>query len=199
MNDAIVHFTIGSSLFMTIYPCLFLHYGSSQADPRDLETSLVSPPMLMYCTPVIFGALFAFMYAYMGFVPRKYNDFYVRYVVAATAASFVMSILYHYVLHVQDRWFGMEHPEMSHIVVPLFYAGLFSTIGLWLRSQILYGPSPTSSSSSSSSSGSSSGSVLTPSSVPSSIPVGFPGGFPAGLGSPGRPTTYDLLAQQSGK
>ena len=55
---------------------------------------------------------------------------------------FLISLILHYIFHVQDRWLKMESPEICHLLTPIFYFVLFYTLGVWMRQQILYGPAP---------------------------------------------------------
>lgn len=174
IDEEIVHYVIASSIFITMYPLIFVYSGYLHLTPEEQVEKRSVFAGLLFGLPLLFGILFASVYRLLGIVPRKYNGVYLRYIVAGSVSGFLISLILHYGFHIQDTWLNMENPELSHILTPLFYFVFFYTFGSWIRAQILYGSTPSSSTSSSS---------------PSS--------------SPPKPTTslstYDKLAQMSGQ
>jgi drug/metabolite transporter (DMT)-like permease len=161
MNDAIVHFTIGSSPIVTIFPFMILYsaYGKLTEDEKD--ESKLSFASLAVGLPIASGIVFALLYNSLGgIIPRKVqNKLYLRFVVCGALTTVVLSLVLHYVFHIHEDWLEIQNPLFSHILVLLFYLLLYFTIGQWLRGQLLYGPQkPSTSSSSGSSSGSGSSS-----------------------------------------
>lgn len=176
IDEEIVHYVIASSIFITIYPFIFIYTGYQNLTPLEKEEYSKTFTGLVFALPILFGVLFALGYRLLGFVPRKYNNIYIRYIVAGATTGFLVSLILHYVFHIQDRWLKMENPEASHLLAPIFYFILFYTFGVWVRAQILYGSAPPSSTSSPS--------LPKPPSIPiSTTPV----------------STYDKLAQLSKK
>jgi hypothetical protein len=167
MNDEIIHFIIGSSLFITIYPYFYLLYIYQYIPDKEKSKHVISLSSLLFLLPVMFGLFLAIVYKITEpIIPRKTNQgIYLRFIVSGSISSLIVSLICHYVFHIQDTWLRMENPESSHIIIPIFYFVVFYTVGVWIRGQILYGPQPTTSSSLvSSTSSSSTPSLPTPSS-----------------------------------
>jgi len=144
VDEELVHYTIASTLFITLYPYIFIYCGYQNLTPDEKEIYQNQFCLLMFLLPVLFGIIFALSYRCMGFIPRKVKDIYIRFIVAGAWTGFLISLILHYIFHVQDRWLKMESPEICHLLTPIFYFILFYTLGVWMRQQILYGPSPTS-------------------------------------------------------
>jgi hypothetical protein len=190
MNDAIVHFVIGSSPIVTIFPYFVVYNAWNKLTPDEKKQTKFSFEDVCVVIPILFGVSFALSYYFLQIIPRKTKDIYTRYVVCGAIAGVIVSLVCHYVFRIQTEWMGLESPNSSHIIVGIFYLALFYTIGQWLRSQILYGPTAPSSSSSSPSSSSSSSS-----SSPSSSGGGNP---PPSLTSPSV-TKFDAIKNAATK
>jgi len=152
MNDAIVHFVIGSSPIVTIFPCFVVYNAWIKLTPDEKAQTKFSFEDVCVIIPIVFGVSFALSYYFLQIIPRKTKDIYTRYVVCGAIAGVIVSLVCHYVFRIQTEWMGLENPNSSHIIVGVFYLALFYSVGQWLRSQILYGPTSSSGSSSSSSS-----------------------------------------------
>lgn len=148
MYEDIVHFIIGSSILILVYPMLYLYNAYNQLTEEEKLSLRISYSTWMLIFPLMSGFIFACMYRCLYMVPRKYNNFYIRFIISGVVTSLILSLLCHYVFHIQDVWLKLEHPESSHVFVPIFYAIVFMTIGVWLRALILYGPPESSSNSS---------------------------------------------------
>lgn len=155
MNDAIVHFTIGSSPLVTIFPFMIMYSAYSKLSDEEKEDSKISFAGLAVLLPIASGVVFAILYNMLGsIIPRKVqNKLYLRFVICGALSTFVLSLLLHSVFHIHEDWLGVSNPLMFHFLVLGFYLILYYTIGQWLRHQLLYGPAQPSKSSSSSSSG----------------------------------------------
>lgn len=156
MNDAIVHFTIGSSPLITIFPFMILYNAYAKLTDEEKEDSKLSFAGLAVMLPIASGVVFAILYNVLGgLIPRKVqNKLYLRFVICGALSTFVMSLILHYVFHIQEDWLDVQNPTMFHLLVLAFYLILYYTIGQWLRYQLLYGPAQPASKSSSSSSSS---------------------------------------------
>ncbi len=181
MNDAIVHFVIGSSPIVTIFPYFVVYNAWNKLTPDEKSQTKFSFEDVCAVIPILSGFFFAISYYFLQIIPRKTKDVYTRYVICGAIGGIVVSLACHYVFRIQTEWMGLENPNSSHIIVGIFYLALFYTVGQWLRSQILYGPSQPSSGSSSSGSSSSGSSSSGSSSSP-----------PAGLTSPSV-TKFDAI------
>lgn len=158
MNDAIVHFTIGSSPLVTIFPFMILYSAYSKLSDEEKEDSKLSFTGLAVLLPIASGVVFAILYNLLGsIIPRKVqNKLYLRFVVCGALSALVVSMVLQSVFHIHEDWLGIQNPLMFHVLVLGFYLVLYYTIGQWLRHQLLYGPTQPSKSSSPSSSSSTS-------------------------------------------
>lgn len=155
-NDDVVHFVLGSSVFVSIFPLMALYSGYHNLTQSQKENSPISFEVLAITLPITYGILTAISYKLLSFVPRKIQDsIYLRYVVAGVVPCIIINAGLQY-LGIHTDWVQMDNPVLSYLLVPIFYFMFFYTFGQWLRAQILYGPTPKSSSSSGSSSGGSS-------------------------------------------
>jgi nitrate/nitrite transporter NarK len=170
MNDEIVHFVIGSSLFITIFPLLYLYTAFDRLTETEKRKSRISFNLLSICLPIAFGLGFAMMYRLLsGVIPRKTGDIYTRFIVCGAINALFISLILEHILSIYTDWLKVPNPLLCHLCITLFYLIVFYTLGTWIRAQILYGPQPTSSSSSYSSYSQPSPSYQ-PSSSPSSSP-----------------------------
>jgi len=140
MYEDIVHFIIGSSVMILIFPMLYLHGAYNRLSEEERATLHVSYPTLVLILPILSGFIFACTYRCLSMIPRKYNNIYIRFITTGIMTSLILSLMFHYVFHIQDKWLKMENPVSCHLFVPLFYAIVFWTIGIWVRALILYGP-----------------------------------------------------------
>lgn len=169
MNDAIVHFTLGTSPLLFLVPYFMIGNAYSQLTEDEKEDSMISFTTLVIGLPIVFGLVFALVYNYLGFIPRKQSkQLYLRFVFSGALAALLVSLLLHYVFHIQDDWMQVENTAMFHGAVFIGYLVYFYTVGQWIRYQVLYGPPSSSSSSSSSGKSKSSSSSSTRSSSSSS-------------------------------
>jgi len=145
IDEELVHYTIASTIFITLYPYIFIYCGYQNLTPEEKELYQTQFTRLMFLLPIMFGMIFALSYKCMGFIPRKVKNIYIRFIVAGAWTGFLISLILHYIFHVQDRWLKMESPEICHVLTPIFYFILFYTLGVWMRQQILYGPQATAS------------------------------------------------------
>jgi hypothetical protein len=151
-NDDVVHFVLGSSIFVSIFPLIVLYTGYNNLTQAQKDESPISFEILAIALPIVYGILTAISYKLLSLVPRKIQDsIYLRYVIAGTVPSIIINFGLQY-LGIHRDWLQMENPSLSYILVPLFYFIYFFTFGQWIRSQLLYGPSEPSKSKSSSSS-----------------------------------------------
>jgi len=142
----VVYFIIGTSPFIIIYPWLYLYHAYSKLSLHEKDESVISFETLTLLLPLLFGFGIPLMNRLLELlVPRKIEFLnryiYLRYIVAGTLTSLLISLLFHYVFHIQDKWLRLENPNISHIIVTVFYFIVFIFIGSWLRSHILYGSS----------------------------------------------------------
>lgn len=161
MNDAIVHFTIGSSPIITIFPFLVLYNAYSNLSEEEKTDSRISFTAIVAFLPIVSGIMLAITYKILEkLVTRKTSQgIYLRFVVSGAISALVISLILDYGLHIYQDWLDMDNNTiMFHATVLIFYLILYYTIGQWLRAQLLYGPQKPSSSSSSSKSHSSSSS-----------------------------------------
>ncbi len=141
MNDAIVHFVIGSSPIITIFPYFMLYNAHNRLTDEERKSSRISFQTLCVALPILYGMIFAILYSCCGFIPRKTgNSTYTRFIICGSLTSLLVSLLLHYLFHIHQEWFGIENPNLYHIGTFVFYLVLFYTIGQWLRAQLLYGP-----------------------------------------------------------
>jgi hypothetical protein len=142
-NMQIIHFIIASSPFILIYPYIYLYHSYSQLSEIEKSESVISFEILALLLPLLAGGGFALTYEMLTpIVPRKIKNTYFRYIISGIVTSLLISLIFHYGFHIQDKWIKMSTPETSHLLVPLFYTIIFYTLGVWLRSHILYGSSP---------------------------------------------------------
>lgn len=141
-NVDIDYFIIGSSPFIVLYPCIYLYHAYSRLTQEEKDDSTISVETLLILLPLLFGGgLVLFNKLLAPIIPRKIHDsYYPRFIFAGVLTSFVLSIIFQYIFHIQDTWLHMSNPELSHIIVPVFYLVVFSTLGIWMRAHILYGP-----------------------------------------------------------
>ncbi len=144
MNDAIVHFTLGSTPIVSIFPLIVLSNAYSRMSDDEKEGSQLTIQTLCIALPVMYGLFFATLYSCLGIIPRKIQTTYVRFIVCGALASLCIGLILDYVFHVHEDWLHISNTYIFHIGTFLFYLCLFYTIGQWLRSQILYGPTPSS-------------------------------------------------------
>lgn len=142
MNDAIVHFTIGTCPVITIFPFFILYNVHNRMTDEERENCKISFNTLCLGLPIAYGIIFAMVYSCLSVIPRKTKNTYTRFVVCGALSSLLISLILHYVFHIHDEWLNIQNPSMAHIGIFIFYLIAFYTIGQWLRSQILYGPSP---------------------------------------------------------
>lgn len=140
MNDAIVHFVLGSSPIITIFPFLCLANAYEDLTVEEKEESKISPTTLFIVLPILYGVLFAIIYNLLEIIPRKIRNDYMRFVVCGALAASLVSVILHYALNIYHHWFKIENPLMFHVGVFIFYLGVFYTVGQWVRAQVLYGP-----------------------------------------------------------
>lgn len=145
VDEELVHYTIASTLFITLYPFIFIYFGFQNLTPEEKIDQQSKLTLLIFLLPILFGLIFALSYKVMTFIPRKMKNIYLRFIIAGAWTGFLISVIMQYVFHVQDRWLKMENPEVCHLFAPVFYFVLFYTLGVWMRQQILYGPVSTSS------------------------------------------------------
>lgn len=151
MNDAIVHFVLGSSPVITIFPFVMLYTAYNNLTPDERENSRISLSTLCITLPFMYGIIFAMLYNVLSIIPRKTKDTYTRFVVCGALTALIISLILHYVFQIHTDWLKLENPTIYHIGIFVFYLAVFFTIGQWVRAQVLYGPTSPSSSSSSSS------------------------------------------------
>jgi hypothetical protein len=146
MNDAVVHFVIGSCPLITIFPYFVIANAHNRMSDEEKDDAKISFNTLCCLLPFTYGIVFAMVYSCLGLVPRKTKNIYTRFVVSGAITSVIISLLLHYVYHIHDEWLELQNPNFCHILVGLFYLVFFYTVGQWIRSQILYGPTKPSSS-----------------------------------------------------
>lgn len=141
MNDAIVHFAIGSCPLITIYPYFILYQSYNRLSEEEKSNVNVSFSTLCITLPILYGILFAVVYHLSSFIPRKVNNsIYLRFVVTGALSSMLVSIFLDYVFNVHRQCLHIDNTMMYHIIVFVFYLVLYYTIGQWFRAQLLYGP-----------------------------------------------------------
>lgn len=149
INDAIVHFIIGASPVVTIFVYIILlhnYYTLTQEEKDEIGSDLV---LLFFLLPVLYGIIMAILYICLGSIPRKTsNGIYLRFIISGALASVVVSLLCHYCSTSYNALMKIEDVAMFHVLVFVFYIVFFYTVGQWLRAQLIYGPTPTKSSSS---------------------------------------------------
>lgn len=145
IDEELVHYTIASTIFITMYPYIFIYCGYQNLTPDEKVEYQGQYARLMFMLPILFGLIFALSYKCMVFIPRKVKNIYIRFITAGAWTGFLISLILHYIFHIQDRWLKMETPEICHLLTPIFYFILFYTLGIWMRQQILYGPAQPSS------------------------------------------------------
>lgn len=150
MNDAIVHFTLGTCPIITLPPFITLIHAYGNLTVEEKENSFISLPTLLVSLPILVGIFLSIIYSLLGFIPRKTSDnTYLRFVLSGGLTALFMSLIFHYCFNIYEDWFDVENPNIIHICVFISYILYFYTIGQWIRYQVLYG-SPVSTSSSTS-------------------------------------------------
>jgi hypothetical protein len=140
MDEDITHYMIGSSIFVTLYPLVYLTFAHNKLSDEEKENLRVSLPTVCLMIPILFGLLFTITYRIITFVPRSTSGgLYLRFVVAGAVASLLLSLIAHYGFNIQTDWLHMENPHVSHMFIPIFYFVLFYTVGLWFRAMLRYG------------------------------------------------------------
>lgn len=140
LNEELVHFVIGSSMFIVIYPLIYFYYTYSKMTELEKHALSISLESLLLFLPIVYGVLFALLYSVLSIIPRKYDTFYIRFSVCGALAAVCVSLVLHYGFNVYEEWLECDSPEMCHVGVFSFYLILYLTIGTWLRTQLLYGP-----------------------------------------------------------
>ncbi len=159
MNDIVTHFTLGTCPFIFLVPYALIGHAYYQLSEEEKEDATISFTTLVIALPIVFGIIFAVFYNYFKFIPRKTSSsVYLRFVMCGALTAVAVSLLLHYVFHIQDEWMGYENTNMFHGAVFILYFIYFYTIGQWIRYKVLYGPAPVKKSHRSSSSSSSSSS-----------------------------------------
>jgi O-antigen/teichoic acid export membrane protein len=138
-NDAIVHFVIGSSFFITIFPYLILFFAYKKLTPEEQKESKISLETMCLLLPFFFGISFAVSYRCLKIIPRKNGETYTRFIVCGGISAFIVSLIFDFVLNIQQGWLHMENTTMCHILIPIFYIIVFYTIGIWIRSHLIHG------------------------------------------------------------
>lgn len=162
LNEELVHFVLTSSFFIIIYPLLFLYHAYNHLTDEEKKESKINFEQIAIFLPIVFGVIFAIIYNITSsIIPRKYKDIYVRYIASGVITSIIINFIFQYGFGIHDIWLKLENPNITYVLVPLFYFIVFFTIGVWLRQQVLYGPD--------SGSNSASPSISPSSMIPSSI------------------------------
>lgn len=140
MNDAIVHFVLGASPVVMLYPYLVLHSAHRNMSEEERQKTRISVDTLFFVLPIVYGLLFSMLYNCCGFIPRKMGDTYFRFIMCGALASLGTSLLLHYLFRIHTDWIKTTSPMACHAAVFVFYLIVYYTIGQWLRAQVLYGP-----------------------------------------------------------
>lgn len=147
MNDAIVHFVLGSTPIFTTIPLIVLYHGYTKLTDEEKLESKISFGSVAILFPILFGFLFALIY-YMtsSIIPRKVRDtIYLRYVLSGSIAALCLSLIAHHIFNIYEDWLEIENPLGWHASIFVLYLILFFSLGQWVRQQVLYGPTPTAS------------------------------------------------------
>lgn len=140
MNDELMHFTIGSSLFITTYPLVYLYYVYQQLTPEQINACPISFSTMAILFPAASGLLFTVFYRLMNFIPRKHGDtIYTRFYVTGALSMLAISLLLDYGLNIYKNWLPQLDPKAIHLFVFGFYLVVYFIIGGWMRVQIIYG------------------------------------------------------------
>lgn len=143
INDAIVHFIIGSSPVITIFIyTIMLHnyYTLTLEEKQEVESDLV---LLLFLIPILYGFSMAMLYICLGVIPRKTsNSIYLRFIMSGALSSVIVSLLCFYFIPSYSILMRIDDVSMFHVFVFVFYLVLFYTIGQWIRAQLIYGPTP---------------------------------------------------------
>ena len=143
MNDAIVHFVIGSSPIITVFPFFILYNAHNRLSEEDKENCKISFNTLCMVIPFLYGTVFAVLYAALSaIIPRKIKNIYSRFIICGALSAMIISLIMDHILHIHTDWLNIENTNMYHVCTFIFYLILYYTVGQWLRSQILYGPTP---------------------------------------------------------
>ena len=170
MNEDLMHFLISSSPLMYCILLVLLIF-----DYEDLQKHINLG--LLAGLPFFMGFLHFILYRLLYFVPRKHGDtFYTRFIISGVVAASIITLIF-IAIGVFDKY-SKEKDILFIIWVAsaIIHTILYISIGIWLRTQIVYGStqayqdairyasrgSSSSSSSSSSSGSSNSGAYRTP-------------------------------------
>jgi hypothetical protein len=141
MKDELLHFTIGSSVFIMIYPLVLLYNAHKHMSQEEIDNTTygLSLEMIIFGLPIAFGLLFAFLYKFLTIIPRKYEEIYVRFILTGVLTAVTLSLILDYVFDVPHQWLHIDNTLGFHLGVMVFYFVVFYVIGVWLRTQIIYG------------------------------------------------------------
>jgi len=140
MNNAIVHFVIGSTPLVTFFIYFILYIVYHRLSDDEKEESKIQFSTLVMILPPLYGILFALLYFFLGMVPEKNKDIHTRFILAGALSATIVSLILDYVYNIYAHWFHIDNTGLIHIGTFIFYFLFYYTIGEWLRTQILYGP-----------------------------------------------------------
>jgi hypothetical protein len=121
MKDTIKLFTIASSIFVLIFPFLYLR-GLKSPSFENISILL----------PFYYGISFVVLnYLLQSVIPDKRT----RYLVAGAIIGFVLSLIGRFVYNVPEKIFNI--PENSvHIIAPILYAFIFGVVVYYIDESI---------------------------------------------------------------
>jgi hypothetical protein len=134
MNENLMHFLIGSSVFITIYPMCYLYNLQQQLTEEEKLQVKIPIPLLIMLLPLTFGLLNVCIYQLLELIPRKLGDIYFRFCVGGAVSALILTIFLQFII-------GNLHSNIYFFstLVVVFYGAVYFSIGVWLRTQIIYG------------------------------------------------------------
>ena len=143
MDKALIHFVIGSSPIMMIFPYMLLYHSYHDLTPDEQDSVSIHLETILMTLPLLYGVTFAICFQVFTFIPeRTQNGLHPRFILSGGLAAGLVSLIYHYCFRIHTQWLKCDFPHLFHIGVVLFYIMVYYSLGEWIRSQILYGPQP---------------------------------------------------------
>ncbi len=138
MSEYVTFFTIGQSIFVTIFPMLYLHHVYETLSEHEKAQVSVSLNTLNVSIPVAMGVLFSVLYPLLRDIgiPRKIGGVYVRFSIAGALAALCISLVLDYVFNVYDKWLQIRHTYTAHLTVAACYFFIFQIIGVWVYKRL---------------------------------------------------------------
>lgn len=136
MSDSLLLFLIANSIFINIFPFVYLHTTYDSLSEEEKVSSPLSLSSLFILISVSMGLLFPLIYSLIQFIPRKVSGIYIRFNIAGALSAVIISVILDHFLHLYDIWFEEENPLLIHLGVFIFYFCIYQVLGIWLYKRI---------------------------------------------------------------